>query len=59
MKNKTLKSLGYLRKNKKTKPRSPDLVGKITIQRHTIDAFARALDENPELTNVEGNVAAG
>jgi len=39
------KSLGSLRKNQKTKPRSPDLLGQLHLQRHTIDAIAKQFKE--------------
>lgn len=38
---KPLKSLGTLRKAKKTKPRSPDLTGQITVQRDTFEGICR------------------
>jgi|HubBroStandDraft_4_1064222.scaffolds.fasta_scaffold31422_2 hypothetical protein len=40
-KDKKLKSLGILRKADKTKPRSPDMTGQLTIQRHTFEAIAK------------------
>jgi hypothetical protein len=39
------RSLGALRKATKTKPRSPDLTGKMRFQRHTIAAIAKELTE--------------
>jgi hypothetical protein len=33
---KSKRSLGALRKNEKTKPRSPDVTGKLCFQRHTL-----------------------
>jgi len=33
------RSLGALRKNNKTKPKSPDLTGQFTLQRHTAAAI--------------------
>ena len=33
------KSLGQLRKANKTKPRSPDVIGKLRLQRHTLQAI--------------------
>ena len=37
------KSLGALRKNEKTKPRSPDATGKLYFQRHTLTEIYRQL----------------
>jgi hypothetical protein len=37
------KSLGALWKAKKTKPRSPDVTGKITLQRHTLAAIVQEI----------------
>lgn len=34
------KSLGFLRKNRKTKPKSPELIGKIVLQRSTLEKIA-------------------
>jgi hypothetical protein len=39
------RSLGALRKNTKTKPRSPDLAGQLILQRHTIEAIAKQFEE--------------
>jgi hypothetical protein len=39
------KSLGKLRPAVKTKPRSPDATGKLTLQRHTFIEIGRLLDE--------------
>ena len=39
------KSLGSLRKNQKTKPRSPDLLGQLHLQRHTIEVIAKQFKE--------------
>ena len=39
------KSLGGLRKAPKTKPKSPDLQGKMKAQRHTIETLLKQLDE--------------
>jgi hypothetical protein len=42
--------LGALRKNKKTKPRSPDATGKLHFQRHTLKEIYRQLgDGNSEV----------
>lgn len=35
------RSLGELRRANKTKPRSPDLTGKLRLQRHTLQAIIR------------------
>ncbi len=40
------KSLGMLRKANKTKPRSPDVTGKLCFQRHTLEAIVKDLVEN-------------
>jgi hypothetical protein len=37
------KSLGALWKHKKTKPRSPDVTGKLSLQRHTLAAIVREI----------------
>jgi hypothetical protein len=37
------KSLGALYRAEKTKPRSPDLTGPMTIQRHTLNALVKEL----------------
>ena len=49
------KSLGSLRIQQKTKPRSPELQGTIRIQRHTLDAISKQLDDDNE---VIANLAA-
>ena len=54
MKNKQ-KSLGLLRIQQKTKPRSPELQGTIRIQRHTLEAISKQLDDDNE---VIANLAA-
>ena len=41
------KSLGTLRKALKTKPRSPDLVGQLSLQRHTLEAIGKQFEETP------------
>jgi hypothetical protein len=44
------RSLGVLRKNKKTKPRSPDATGKFHFQRHTLKEIYKQLrDGNDEV----------
>src|SRR5271154_6893507 len=40
---KPTKSLGALRKAKKTKPRSPDVTGKLSLQRHTLAAIIKEI----------------
>ena len=40
------KSLGALRKNEKTKPRSPDATGKLYFQRHTLTESYRQLADS-------------
>ncbi len=40
------KSLGMLRKAQKTKPRSPNVTGKLTLQRHTLRAIVKDLEQN-------------
>src|SRR5260221_2036718 len=40
------RSLGDLRENKKTKPRSPDLVGKLKLQRPTLRTLAEQMEES-------------
>ncbi len=43
--NKTKHSLGTLRKaKKKTKPKSPDLIGELHFQRHTLEAIAKKFE---------------
>lgn len=49
------KSLGSLRIQQKTKPRSPELKGTIRIQRHTLEAIINQMDEDDEVTT---NLAA-
>jgi hypothetical protein len=49
------KSLGSLRIQQKTKPRSPELRGTIRIQRHTLEAFLNQIDDDYE---VIANLAA-
>jgi hypothetical protein len=50
------RSLGALRKNLKTKPRSPDLTGTIRLQPHTIQAIIKQLEET-ESDEVIANIA--
>ncbi len=49
------KSLGSLRIQQKTKPRSPELKGTIRIQRHTLEAIINQMDDDDE---VIANLAA-
>jgi hypothetical protein len=48
------RSLGALRSNKKTKPRSPDATGKFHFQRHTLREISRQLtdDDDEVICNV-------
>jgi hypothetical protein len=39
------RSLGALRRAPKTKPRSPDLIGQLRLQRHTIKAIVKQCQE--------------
>lgn len=50
------RSLGALRKATKTKPRSPDLVGQIKLQRHTIETIAKQF-ERTESDEIIANLA--
>jgi len=50
------RSLGALRKNSKTKPKSPDLTGQIKLQRHTIETIAKQF-ERTESDEVVANLA--
>jgi hypothetical protein len=47
------RSIGKLRKANKTKPRSPDMVGQIHLQRHILQLFRKQFDE----TNADEIVA--
>jgi hypothetical protein len=49
------KSLGSLRIQQKTKPRSPELKGTIRIQRHTLEAISNQINDEEE---VIANLAA-
>jgi hypothetical protein len=40
------KSIGALRKNQTTKPRSPDLIGELHFQRHAMEAIAKQFNES-------------
>jgi hypothetical protein len=51
------KSLGLLRKAQKTKPRSPDVTGKLCFQRHTLAAIVKDLEQkggNEVTCNIAG-----
>ena len=50
------RSLGALRKTPKTKPRSPDTQGAMKIQRHTIEALIKQLD-NADADEITANIA--
>jgi hypothetical protein len=50
------RSLGALRKNKKTKPQSPDATGKFHFQRHTLREIYRQLTDGDD--EVICNIAA-
>ena len=50
-----LKSLGSLRIQQKTKPRSPELKGTIRIQRHTLETIISHMEDDDE---VIANIAA-
>lgn len=45
-----LKSLGALRIQQKTKPRSPEMTGTIRIQRHTLETIIEQMDDGAEVT---------
>jgi hypothetical protein len=49
------KSLGSLRIQQKTKPRSPELKGTLRIQRHTLEAISSQISDDDE---VIANLAA-
>ena len=50
------RSLGTLRKNRKTKPQSPDATGKLHFQRHTLREIYRQLTDGDDevICNVAG-----
>jgi hypothetical protein len=50
------RSIGALRKGKKTKPKSPDLTGQLKLQRHTASAIVKQFDDD-HLTEVVCNIA--
>ena len=51
------KSLGFLRKVEKTKPKSPDLTGHLTIQSHTLKEIVRQFKDSDK-EEVPCNLAA-
>ena len=50
------RSLGALRKARKTKARSPDLLGKIHIEQQTIEIFVNQLRRS-QSSKISGNLA--
>ena len=50
------RSLGALRKNNKTKPKSPDLTGQFTLQRHTAAAIVEQFSHD-DIEEVVCNIA--
>ncbi len=46
------RSLGALRKAEKTKPRSPDLVGQLRLQRYTMATIAKQFKESEDAEEV-------
>ena len=46
------RSLGALKKAEKTKPRSPDLVGQLRLQRHTMATIAKQFKETEDAEEV-------
>lgn len=44
-----LKSLGSLRIQQKTKPRSPEMTGTIRLQRHTLETIMDQMDDDTEV----------
>ena len=44
-----MKSLGALRIQQKTKPRSPEMTGTIRIQRHTLETIIEQMDDDAEV----------
>jgi hypothetical protein len=49
-------SLGVLRKNNKTKPKSPDLTGQMKLQRHTAAAIVEKFSHD-DIEEVVCNLA--
>jgi hypothetical protein len=54
---KSKKSLGMLRKANKTKPRSPDLMGQMRLQRHTTAALVKEFEDSA-VDEIVCNIAA-
>jgi hypothetical protein len=52
------RSLGKLRRNVKTKDRSPDLIGQLRLQRHLFKELARQFAEQEESDELIINIAA-
>ncbi len=50
------RSLGALRRAPKTKAKSPDTLGTMKVQRHTIEAIMKQLDE-VDADEVDANIA--
>jgi type II secretory pathway component PulK len=50
------RSLGALRKASKTKPKSPDTQGAMKVQRHTIEAIMRQLEDS-DADEITANIA--
>jgi hypothetical protein len=51
------RSLGALRKNDKSKPRSPDMIGRMKLQRHTLETIEKQIEtsDNDEIVcNIAG-----
>jgi hypothetical protein len=51
------RSLGALRRAEKSKPRSPDMIGQLKLQRHTLEAIAKqlsSLDDDEIVCNIAG-----
>ena len=42
------RSLGFLRQAKKTKPKSPDCLGTIHLQKHTLDALVEQFSDQDD-----------
>ncbi len=55
--NKRKLSVGTLRNTQKTKPRSPDLIGNLHLQRHTFEAIAKEF-QVPDREEIVCNLAA-
>lgn len=52
------RSLGALRKANKTKPKSPDLIGQMRLQRHTAKAIVKQFNDDGGGDEVVCNIAA-